>query len=134
MNAAVPTLVKMCSAAEDITSIVDANNTSGLVTIIATITNHPEYTQSTEAGMGLLAKMAASQKKDNKDEVLQSPPPSRGRSLESRPSAPYPQWLDLETEPSLQEDRRRRLKHRSPPRPTHRLPETENNVMFPRCC
>lgn len=72
MNAAVPTLVKMCSAAEDITSIVDANNTSGLVTIIATITNHPEYTQSTEAGMGLLAKMAASQKKDNKAELIQA--------------------------------------------------------------
>jgi hypothetical protein len=72
MNSAVPTLVQMCIAAEDIRSIVGTNGASGLSSIITMISNHPEYTQSTEAGVRLLAKMASSQKQDNKAELIEA--------------------------------------------------------------
>ena len=72
MNSVVPTLVAMCSAAEDIHSIVGSNGASGLSTIITTMNNHPEYLHSTESGIKLIAKLATSQKEDNKASLIES--------------------------------------------------------------
>jgi hypothetical protein len=72
MNGVVPTLVAMCSAAEDIHSIVGSNGASGLDSIITTMSNHPEYIQSTESGIKLIAKLASSDLEDYKAGLIQS--------------------------------------------------------------
>lgn len=72
INSVIPTLVQMVSVSEDHNAISSSQGgVTGVKMIIDTIAASPEFVESTEAGIKLIAKMAISKKTDNKPQLIQ---------------------------------------------------------------